>query len=253
MSHPLDLAFEASQRDAFWLPSWATLVDEEGLCFWHSQRPEPMLNTGVCLRGPQRRAKLQRARARMGPSSQWNLAEPSLEQGVEADLGAFGWTPGPTYTLRILNTSTPLSTSEVTVAPVSDRRSLLDAISVADQAFGRGLQPVPEDRIQQELRACTGDLARVHRFVGYLDGEPVSYGGLNSYPQLKVGFLWAGSTLEHARGRGAYRAVLAARLHRARALGLEIVGLYAKHDTSDPIVAAMGFRPLGQMQQFLAD
>jgi GNAT superfamily N-acetyltransferase len=62
-----------------------------------------------------------------------------------------------------------------------------------------------------------------------------------------LGFLWGGGTLPEARGRGAYRAVLAARMRRARELGLGWVGLQARADTSWPVVRRLGFQSDGSM------
>ena len=50
-----------------------------------------------------------------------------------------------------------------------------------------------------------------------------------------------------ARGRGAYRALLQARVLEARRLGLGAVGLYARVATSWPIVSRLGFETLGTM------
>jgi len=49
------------------------------------------------------------------------------------------------------------------------------------------------------------------------------------------------------QGRGAYGAVLAARVAEARRLGAERVGLFALRSTSGPIVAARGFEKAGAM------
>jgi hypothetical protein len=89
----------------------------------------------------------------------------------------------------------------------------------------------------------------VQRFVAYdeTSGEPIASAGLTTYPDLEFGFLWAGATVPHARGRGAYSALVAARVQRAGELGLKSAGLYAKLDTSAPIVSKQGFARYGRM------
>jgi N-acetylglutamate synthase-like GNAT family acetyltransferase len=76
---------------------------------------------------------------------------------------------------------------------------------------------------------------------------PVATGGMTVFGDLGFGYLWSGCTLLQTRGRGAYSAVLAARIERARELGLCHVGLYAITDTSAPIVARQGFKRVGTM------
>ena len=78
-------------------------------------------------------------------------------------------------------------------------------------------------------------------------GEALAAGGLTVFAAQRFGFLWAGGTAPEARRRGAYAALVAARVAAARALGLTHVGLYARVDTSAPIAEANGFRRGGPM------
>lgn len=65
--------------------------------------------------------------------------------------------------------------------------------------------------------------------------------------------IWAGCVVPEARGHGIYTSLLAARVEVARALGFSALGLYAKVDTSAPIVAAQGFERFGLMTHFERD
>ena len=64
-----------------------------------------------------------------------------------------------------------------------------------------------------------------HRFVAEIDGHPVGTGALHTHHQ--VGWLRAGTVLAGYRGRGIQRALIAARIDRARRLGCDIVGASA--------------------------
>ena len=55
------------------------------------------------------------------------------------------------------------------------------------------------------------------------------------------------STVREGRGRGAYAAVVAARLHEAARAGCGLVGMYAREGTSAPIVERQGFEKHGPM------
>jgi GNAT superfamily N-acetyltransferase len=81
------------------------------------------------------------------------------------------------------------------------------------------------------------------RVVARLDGHAVSTGGCT----IEDGFvrLWGASTLEEHRGRGAYRAVLAARLRESAAWGARTALVKGRVSTSAPILARAGFTHYG--------
>jgi GNAT superfamily N-acetyltransferase len=138
------------------------------------------------------------------------------------------------------------STHRFRVEQVKDMAGLQAWYAVADAVFGYSEQH-SSDELLRFLDHCTGKRPRVHRFVAY-DGElPVSCGGMTSFSSLRFGYLWAGATVAAARGQGAYRAVLQARAAHAKALDLTHVGLYARNDSSAPIVEKQGFRRYGSM------
>ncbi len=60
------------------------------------------------------------------------------------------------------------------------------------------------------------------------------------------GFGGGGAPPPAARGRGAYSALVAARVAAAAELGASLVGIFAKTDTSAPIVGKQGFRRIGR-------
>ena len=88
--------------------------------------------------------------------------------------------------------------------------------------------------VARRLRLCRWRTSSITRLAFPLTPfiRPVSGGGLNLYPDLGFGFLWAGGTVPDGRGRGAYRALLGARVQAARDAGLRAVGLYARVNTS---------------------
>lgn len=113
----------------------------------------------------------------------------------------------------------------------------VDAINVLvweqDALDGSGLR-VELDEVVSEYAAGRG--ARV---LGRLDGEAVSTGGCT----VVDGFvrLWGAATLESARGRGAYRAVLSERLRIGAELGARTALVKGRIATSAPILERAGF------------
>ncbi len=239
---------ERTQWDLFWLPPDASVaVDRPDLLLLTCRRPVPFLNVVL--------------RARCAPSDALALVDeaashPSLTRWVVTDtfdraplgsaLSLRGWAPGPPMEVRVLDVDAWTRPATLTVRRVDTRSSLLDAMRVTERAFDQPSEST-EDSLAADLRQCT-EGNRVHRFVVVdAHGEPVSSGGLTSFPDLQMGLLWAGGTVAEARGHGAYTSLLAARVACARSLGLRWVGLYARAATSAPIVARHGFTKHGEM------
>ena len=119
------------------------------------------------------------------------------------------------------------------------------------QAF-RGRTLESDESIRRYVKDASGPNARVRQFLA-MDAqteEPLSQAGMSLYPELKVAFMFAGGTLESARGRGAYTALVAARVAHARSMGIDHIGLFARKDSSSPIVDRQGFQYCGEMQEW---
>jgi GNAT superfamily N-acetyltransferase len=84
----------------------------------------------------------------------------------------------------------------------------------------------------------------------WLEGELVSAG--TSAPTLHGLLLYGGATLPHARGRGAYRALLRARWDEAVAQGAPTL-ITQGGSMSRPILERLGFEPIGHVHMLLDD
>jgi GNAT superfamily N-acetyltransferase len=118
-----------------------------------------------------------------------------------------------------------------------------------------GQQPLTPERLDADLAELRRGLAdgTGFRVLARLDGRAVATGGVTladppaGWPQLgRVARLWGAATLPDARGRGAYRAVLAARLARARSLGASVALVQGRTGTSAPVLTRAGFRKYGE-------
>lgn len=107
-------------------------------------------------------------------------------------------------------------------------------------AFG-----IPEARQEQERPHLRSNFEAQHAagvpgsFLAYVDGEPVGI-GRSVYSERGV-FLIGGAVLEHARGRGVYRALVRARWDEAVERGTPAMITEAMPDTSYPILKRLGF------------
>lgn len=78
-----------------------------------------------------------------------------------------------------------------------------------------------------------------HAFVAFVDGTPAGTSLLLSLSG--GGYLAAGGVKAEFRGRGVYRAMIAARAKLAEQLGHQVLMIHAKKATSAPICKANGF------------
>jgi len=105
-----------------------------------------------------------------------------------------------------------------------------------------GQPPATQERIEAALaREAEGTEFRV---LGRLEGAPVSTGACQVVDGIAR--LSGAVTIESARGRGAYRAVLVERLRIARELGASMALVKGRVTTSGPILTRVGFRRCGQ-------
>lgn len=87
--------------------------------------------------------------------------------------------------------------------------------------------------------------------VAYLNGRAVGSGGLTLVDGDAR--LWGGAVLPDARGRGVYRALLAARLDYAQRHGGDLALVKARVQTSGPILRRAGFAAYGRERSWLVD
>ena len=111
-------------------------------------------------------------------------------------------------------------------------------------------QPLDEEDMRAEFDEVVSALeAGTHvRVLARLHGRAVSTGGCT----IVDGFarLWGAATLPDARGRGAYRAVLAERLRVAATLGATTALVKGRTATSAPILARAGFLRFGEERAY---
>jgi hypothetical protein len=96
----------------------------------------------------------------------------------------------------------------------------------------------------RELAAALAAGSTQHRgYIACAQDEPVSVGRLYTHPKSAFAGLYGGGTLKSHRGRGFYRALVAARARDAVALGARYLQVDAL-PTSRPILERLGFERL---------
>lgn len=114
-------------------------------------------------------------------------------------------------------------------------------------------RPLDDDGLQEELAEVVSGLESGEgaRVLARLDGVAVSTGGCT----IVDGFvrLWGAATLPEARGRGAYRAVLAERLRVGAELGATTALVKGRISTSARILARAGFTHYGDERAYVLE
>jgi GNAT superfamily N-acetyltransferase len=114
-----------------------------------------------------------------------------------------------------------------------------------------------EDHRERTPAAITEELAGLleareswsdFRVVVFQDGEAAAGGGCGIVGQ--VARLWGGGTRPAFRGRGAYRALLAARIALARDRGATLALVKGRVETSGPILRRAGFTAYGEERSY---
>jgi GNAT superfamily N-acetyltransferase len=134
----------------------------------------------------------------------------------------------------------PAASDGVEARRVTDRSGVEDMVAVTEAAF--------DDARTWNVDGLAARLAdpTLSIYVAYVDGRPVSSGRLEYFPGTPFAGLYGGGTRPEARGRGVYRAVVAARAAEARRAGCRYLAVDAR-DTSRPILERLGFEAVGKL------
>lgn len=132
---------------------------------------------------------------------------------------------------------------DITVSLVDDTN--LEAYCETNAA-GWSVDPAPLIAFQRHLFATSRDTHFC--FIAEQGGRPVAAA---NYAALgRSAYFMGAVVLPEFRGRGAYRALLAARLRHAAGRGIPLVTTQARLTTSAPILATLGFTKIGEMSMF---
>ncbi|HVE90816.1 MAG TPA: hypothetical protein VNE62_00730 [Actinomycetota bacterium] len=138
----------------------------------------------------------------------------------------------------------------VEVRPVASAQDMVTFMRVQHTAFGADEATV---KGSEEAARAHWEAQRswdhAVRYLAFVDGEPAAAGQATFLPagvQLN-----GGSTVPHLRGRGAYRALVAARWQEAVRRGTPVLTTQAR-PAARPILERLGFQPVGDIRM-LAD
>ena len=250
----IDELLEAASADFFWLPPHVQTVEREAIHYSYSPRGDTNYNRVVRLRPdlepPQ--ALVEEIRRFHGDGeSLWLLNSFSDTPMMRRALLDGGYREGQRHLACAIASDRfpPQISGDSSVREVRTSQELALLYRIWEEVFGSPPNLSEED-FQRELQACTAPDRRVVRFLATRKGRVAGTAAMTLFPHLDFALIWAGAVLKEHRRQGVYTALLAARAHLAASRGITAIGLYAREDTSAPIVLAKGFECGGHMVYF---
>ncbi len=205
------------------------------------------LDAGEVVSAVEEIRALLRARGRGG--AEWELGESCTPPDLIERLATLGILPDedePVSIGMVLAAGSempePPGTSARMVASVEE---LVSARRIQHEAFGGNADEVEFEQADEDF-ATEGSTGST--FLAFVEGRPVA-AGYASYTPLGL-LLFGGATLPAARGRGAYRALVAARAREAAALGTPVLVTHAGQ-MSRPILERLGFTSVARIDRLL--
>lgn len=181
--------------------------------------------------------------------SEWELGDSSTPADLVERLAELGILPDEDEPIAIGMVLTagdeiaqPAGTTARRVQSVDE---LVTARRIQDEAFGGNADEVGLEAAEADF-ATEGEIGST--FLAFVDGEPVA-AGYASYTPLGL-LLFGGATLPSARGRGAYKALVAARAREAADRGTPVLVTHAGQ-MSRPILERLGFKPVSRIERLL--
>ncbi|MEO6912794.1 MAG: GNAT family N-acetyltransferase [Candidatus Baltobacteraceae bacterium] len=175
----------------------------------------------------------------LGIEVEWKVYQHDNPPELLERIERHGFEAGPCETVLVLDLRDRLNWIDEASAQVIRVENTLQVElfrSAAEEIFKKNY----EFTASELLSAIESGSAR-HRAYMVIDGNAaVSIGRLHTHPQSVFGGLYGGGTLEQYRGRGFYRATVAARAKDAVKLGARYLIVDAL-PTSRPILENLGF------------
>ena len=181
--------------------------------------------------------------------AEWELGESCTPPDLVGRLAALGILPDEDEPVAIGMVLGAAAVSDEPTGTTSRRVESVGELVLARQiqhdAFGGSSDDVDLDQAEADFAREGVDGST---FLAWVDGETVA-AGYASYTPFGL-LLFGGATLPGARGRGAYRALVAARAREAARRGTPVLVTQAGQ-LSRPILERLGFRPVARIDRLL--
>lgn len=185
----------------------------------------------------------------LGRPVEWKLYSHDQPVDLAARLAAGGFEPGDEDAILVLELA---QAPEALLRPLTaDVRRLTDAADLQDvrDLLSAVWQKDFSYLVKRMTRLMAAD-AYASIYLAYAEGQPAAAAWAFFPQDSRFASMWAGSTLPAYRGRGLYKALVAARAQEALARGYQFLTIDAG-PMSRPIVERYGFKVLAAAQEFV--
>jgi GNAT superfamily N-acetyltransferase len=169
---------------------------------------------------------------------EWKVYSHDLPADLGSRLSMADFVADDAETLMAFDLANDLATGampkDIVVRRIDDAQGLADLVAVNAAIWNHGDASRDEMYAQRLLDPSLG------LYVAYADRQPVAAARLEMPRDRIFAGLWGGCTLPAFRGRGIFRAIVAARANEARGRGFRFLNVDAA-ETSRPILERLGF------------
>ncbi len=177
----------------------------------------------------------------------WEVGPSSTPGDLVERLTALGMTPDVETPIAgmVLSRPLPETACDVTGAEVTDFAGFREHFMIYRRCFGHDRPEATEEEIAHDFERRRGLEDHLRRYLAFAGGQAVAAADAIFVDGAVV--LCGGATLPEARGKGAYRALLAARWRDALARGTPLLVVQAG-SMSRPILERLGFETVAWIQ-----
>ncbi|HZT91839.1 MAG TPA: GNAT family N-acetyltransferase [Gaiellaceae bacterium] len=176
----------------------------------------------------------------------WNVGSSATPSDLVDRLVAHGLVAKDHLGALVATADPPAAPAGVEARRVRDAEEFALAESIGARVFHGG---EPQQNVEERYARELGDRG-ARTYLAFVDGVPVGAARMFVQPGDPAAVLVSGGVLEHARGRGAYRALVRARWDDAVAAGFEALTVQAG-PMSRPILERVGFRCVAEIEVLL--
>jgi GNAT superfamily N-acetyltransferase len=188
--------------------------------------------------------------ARGRSASTWSVGSSAMPADLTLQLQALGMVPedGPGEAAMVLTRPPePIPPTPFVVRLVETADENRVAVEVMIEAFGFDRSDAAEARAQAETRFERLRVSGHTRLALVWEGDVPIATGRVTFTRWGL-FLGGGGTLPRARGRGAFSALIPVAWREAVRRGTPALVTWARRDTSEPILARLGFEEVAAIR-----
>jgi hypothetical protein len=180
----------------------------------------------------------------------WEVTASSTPADLLDRLAALGMVPDqePEVAGMVLAKPLPETPTPVTVETVTDFAGFCTHMTILRRCFGRGAPDPTDAEMVHDFDRRRGLEGHLRRYLAFADGAAIAAADAVLLDDAVV--LCGGATLPEARGKGAYRALIAARWHEAVQRGTPVLVVQAGA-MSRPILERLGFETVARVRVML--